>query len=129
MIFAGAGYHVIIHDVSRDQLDSGMETIRRQLADMERLGCLRGSSTVSEQCDLITTTTDLAECVSGAIYVQVGLTKPVIINVISIYVQVGLNNPVIINMINILGLTKSSEYTNIHIYGNLTVQSFNACVE
>lgn len=71
MLFAAAGYKVIIYDVDSAQMSSALENILSQLKELERSGLLRGSLSVVEQHKLISGTSSLADCVVDAKYVQV----------------------------------------------------------
>lgn len=71
MLFAAAGYKVIIYDVDSAQMSSALENILSQLKELEKSGLLRGSLSVVEQHKLISGTSSLADCVVDAKYVQV----------------------------------------------------------
>lgn len=70
MLFAAAGYKVIIYDVDSAQMSSALENILSQLKELEKSGLLRGSLSVVEQHKLISGTSSLADCVVDAKYVQ-----------------------------------------------------------
>lgn len=71
MLFAAAGYRPCIYDIKESQLDDALADTRKQLADLEKHGLLRGSLSAAEQHERISTTNDLAECVSDVFYIQV----------------------------------------------------------
>lgn len=72
MLFVGAGYNVVIHDVVKRQVDNALLDIDGQLAALQERGLLRGKTSAREQFQLVGSSDDLRECVQGAIYVQVG---------------------------------------------------------
>lgn len=55
----------------QDKLNAGIAAIESKMVDLEGRGCLRGSISAAEATKLIEPTSTIAECVSGAIYVQV----------------------------------------------------------
>lgn len=71
MIFAGAGYNVTIFDVDPNQLTKASENIKSTLERYASQGYLRGQLSASEQNALVSTSSNLSDCLSGAIYVQV----------------------------------------------------------
>lgn len=71
MLFASAGYKVIVYDIEPAQISSALENILSQLKELEKSGLLRGSLSAVEQHKLISGTSSLAECVVNAKYVQV----------------------------------------------------------
>lgn len=71
MLFASAGYKVIVYDVDASQITSALGNIQTQLKELENAGLLRGSLSVDEQFKLISGTNSLAECVVDTKYVQV----------------------------------------------------------
>lgn len=71
MLFAGAGYNVTLFDEKPEQIEAALADIRDQLETHEKNGMLRGTLTSGEQCSLIVPAKSLAECVSGAVHVQV----------------------------------------------------------
>lgn len=71
MLFASAGYRVIIYDIDAAQISSALDNILSQLKELEKSGLLRGSLSPAEQHKVISGTSSLAECVSDAKYVQV----------------------------------------------------------
>lgn len=70
MLFASAGYKVIVYDIEPAQISSALENILSQLKELEKSGLLRGSLSAVEQHKLISGTSSLAECVVNAKYVQ-----------------------------------------------------------
>ena len=71
MLFAAADYRVQIYDIEPKQLTSALEEIKKQLAFLENLGLLRGNLNTKQQYENISTTVDIGECVTGAVYIQV----------------------------------------------------------
>ncbi|XP_048454029.1 lambda-crystallin homolog isoform X3 [Rhincodon typus] len=74
MLFASAGYRVVLYDTVQQQVTSAIENIRQQLTELERTGRLRGTFKPEEQMMLITASNDLAQAVEGAIHIQVNPT-------------------------------------------------------
>jgi len=70
MIFASVGYKVVLYDVEASQVARALDNIKAELVEFESAGTLRGSLPASEQALLISGTGSLAECVTGAKYVQ-----------------------------------------------------------
>ena len=70
MLFAGAGYKVQLYDIEKKQVDGALENIKTQLAHLEEVGLLRGDLSKSEQFALISGTSNMSECISGACYIQ-----------------------------------------------------------
>ena len=70
MLFAAAGYRVVMYDIEKSQLDLAMTVIQEQLIDLEKQGLLRGKAAASEQFNLIQTTADMAAAVENAFYIQ-----------------------------------------------------------
>lgn len=70
MIFASVGYKVVLYDVEAAQVTRALDNIREELLEFEAAGTLRGTLPAAEQAKLISGTGSLAECVSGAKYVQ-----------------------------------------------------------
>ena len=53
MLFAGAGYHVSMYDVSLDLVDKAIKDIDEQLKALEKSGMLRGTTTAAQQLALV----------------------------------------------------------------------------
>ncbi|ELU04675.1 hypothetical protein CAPTEDRAFT_155064 [Capitella teleta] len=70
MLFAAAGYKVVIYDIDANQVSSALEGVREQLKDLEKSGLLRGKLSVDEQLQLISGTNKFEDCVKGAKYIQ-----------------------------------------------------------
>lgn len=70
MLFAGAGYKVRLFDIQPEQVQSALTEIEKQLNELEKSKLLRGSISAKEQVALISGTSSLKECVSGALLVQ-----------------------------------------------------------
>ena len=71
MLFAAADYRVQLYDIEPQQLTDALTEIEAQLDNLSKLGLLRGHLTAKQQLANISVTTDIGECVTGAIYVQV----------------------------------------------------------
>lgn len=72
MLFAGAGYNVVLFDILKTQVSTALEDIKNQLKSLEESGLLRGATNSDEQFKLITGTDKLSEAVSDTVYIQVG---------------------------------------------------------
>lgn len=72
MIFASCGYKVSVFDVDQGQITRAEKNISVTLTQYEKDGFLRGEIPATEQTKLVTFTSSLQDCLSGAIYVQVG---------------------------------------------------------
>lgn len=70
MIFASGGYQVSIYDIDAQQVSRALALIREKMQRYEQQGCLKGTTSASQQAELITGHTDLAECLEGACYLQ-----------------------------------------------------------
>jgi len=70
MLFASVGYEVSLYDVLPEQVEGALKEIARQLKLLKENGFLRGTRSESEQVDLIKGSTNLKECVHGAIHIQ-----------------------------------------------------------
>ncbi|CAG5119031.1 unnamed protein product [Candidula unifasciata] len=70
MLFASAGYKVVIFDIEPAQTRAAKEDIREQLASLEKNGLLKGSLSRQQQFDNISTTENLEECVKNAFFIQ-----------------------------------------------------------
>jgi len=73
MIFAGAGYNVTIFDVDPNQLTRAQTNIKTTLEQYEKQGYIRGQLKAEQQVELVSTSSSLAECINGAVYVQVNI--------------------------------------------------------
>ena len=71
MLFAAAGYKVVMFDIQPTQVQSALSEILVQLKNLQEKGLLRGSLTVEEQHARISGTNDLRQCVQDAVYIQV----------------------------------------------------------
>jgi len=70
MLFASAGYNVVIYDKEPSVSKLSLANIDEQLKSLESSELLRGSLTAEQQMKLITSTTELSECVKDAIHIQ-----------------------------------------------------------
>jgi len=70
MLFASGGYKVVIYDKDPKVSEAALVNINEQLKKLEDAELLRGSLSAEEQMDLISSTTELSECVKDAVYVQ-----------------------------------------------------------
>nr|XP_039259627.1 lambda-crystallin homolog [Styela clava] len=70
MLFASAGYQVLIYDVDEDQLSRAIESIGTQLDEFEKSGLLRGKLSAKEQLKLIKTSRNLGDVVVNSKHVQ-----------------------------------------------------------
>jgi len=70
MIFASVGYKVVLYDVDAGQVERALSNIKEELVEFENAGTLRGTLPAAEQAKLISGTASLAECVTGAKYIQ-----------------------------------------------------------
>lgn len=71
MLFAGAGYRVVLFDILESQVSAALEDIKAQLKQLEDSKLLRGSESSEAQFSLITGTNTLSEAVVDAVYIQV----------------------------------------------------------
>lgn len=71
MLFASAGFEVCMFDVDQSQLEQAKRAVLENLKDLESQGLLRGTLSVQQQYDSVLTTSSLAECLQGAVHVQV----------------------------------------------------------
>lgn len=70
MIFAGAGYEVVVYDIIPSQVSDALTSIQSQLTDLKKSGMLRGTLSPEEQFSLIKGCSNLQEAVTDAVYVQ-----------------------------------------------------------
>ena len=71
MLFAGAGYEVVLFDILETQVSTALDDINSQLKSLEGSGLLRGDKDSGDQFKLIRGSDKLSEAVSDAVYVQV----------------------------------------------------------
>uniref|UniRef100_A0A672UN43 L-gulonate 3-dehydrogenase n=1 Tax=Strigops habroptila TaxID=2489341 RepID=A0A672UN43_STRHB len=71
MVFAAGGFKVKLYDVAQQQLTSALESIRKQMKELEKSGFLKGALSVEQQLALISVCTDLKAAVEGATFIQV----------------------------------------------------------
>lgn len=71
MLFAAAGYKVVMFDIEPKQVEAALLEILKQLENLKEKGLLRGSLNVQEQYSRISGTNDLRECVQDTVYIQV----------------------------------------------------------
>lgn len=70
MLFAGAGYKVVLYDVVESQVKSALDEIKKQLERLEKDGVLRGKLNAKQQHALISGSNTLADTVKDAKYIQ-----------------------------------------------------------
>lgn len=70
MIFAGAGYRVLVYDSSADQLRNAAVEIRSQLEQLEKKRLLRGNLPASRQLELIEYHDTLEAVLQNSFFVQ-----------------------------------------------------------
>ncbi|XP_014678113.1 PREDICTED: lambda-crystallin-like [Priapulus caudatus] len=70
MLFAAVGHPVCVYDVEPKQILAALEFIEAELKRHEKEGTLRGTLNAAQQRALISSSSDLKSCVSGAIHVQ-----------------------------------------------------------
>ena len=89
MIFASGGYKVSLYDIDEKQVTRALSLIQDKLKSYEQQGSLRGTTSASEQFQLISGHTDLAQCLQGASYIQVEITILCYIQCIFIITKAG----------------------------------------
>ncbi|CAD7012570.1 unnamed protein product [Ceratitis capitata] len=70
MLFASAGYRVVLYDILPEQVSTALEEIEKELHALEAKSALRGTYSVAQQLSFISGTVELSELVSNAIYLQ-----------------------------------------------------------
>lgn len=70
MIFASAGYKVIIYDIVTEQVTRAIDDIKEQLSTREKDGTIRGKLSAEEQISLIGGTHTLESVVKNAFFLQ-----------------------------------------------------------
>jgi len=70
MLFAAAGYNVVMYDLLDKQLSDAIVYIKQQLDDLEKQKLLRGKLSASEQLKLISTSTELKDAVADTVHIQ-----------------------------------------------------------
>lgn len=70
MIFASAGYQVMIYDIVSEQVNNALTDIREQLLKLELQNTLRGNLTAQQQSSLIRGTEDLKQVTENAFLLQ-----------------------------------------------------------
>ncbi|KAJ9586563.1 hypothetical protein L9F63_028394, partial [Diploptera punctata] len=70
MLFAGAGYNVVIYDIDQNQISSALKDIEVQFKKLESQKLLRGKLSAAQQYALVKGSTNLEDAVRGAVLVQ-----------------------------------------------------------
>lgn len=70
MIFASAGFKVVIYDILQHQIDNALKQAEMQLKTLAEKGLLRGKLTADQQFKCITGCTDLKETLKEAFFLQ-----------------------------------------------------------
>jgi len=70
MIFASAGYKVTLFDIDENQVAKALENIATELIQFEKDGVIRGTLSAEAQTNLISGSTNLADCIKDCVYVQ-----------------------------------------------------------
>lgn len=71
MLFASAGYQVVLYDVVSANVDTALADIKFQLQNLQEKGLLRGKLSADEQFALISKADTLSDCLKDAIHIQV----------------------------------------------------------
>ncbi|XP_025926284.1 lambda-crystallin homolog isoform X3 [Apteryx rowi] len=71
MVFAAAGFEVKLYDIVQQQITGALESIRKQMKELEESGFLKGALSAEKQLALISGCTDLKAAVEGAAFIQV----------------------------------------------------------
>lgn len=69
-IFASGGFNVVLYDISEEQLVRATANVARNLQMLEEKGLKRSNLSQQQAIALVTPTSNLAEAVKGAVYVQ-----------------------------------------------------------
>jgi len=70
MIFASAGFRVMLYDIQPEQTQVSLNMTQKELRDLEVAGLLRGKLNAEEQIACLSTTNDIKELVKGAYFIQ-----------------------------------------------------------
>ncbi|XP_038618005.1 lambda-crystallin homolog [Tachyglossus aculeatus] len=70
MLFASGGFKVKLYDIGQQQITTALESIGKQMQELERRGMLKGSLSAQEQLSLISGGSDIEAAVEGAIHIQ-----------------------------------------------------------
>ncbi|XP_025926282.1 lambda-crystallin homolog isoform X1 [Apteryx rowi] len=70
MVFAAAGFEVKLYDIVQQQITGALESIRKQMKELEESGFLKGALSAEKQLALISGCTDLKAAVEGAAFIQ-----------------------------------------------------------
>ncbi|XP_054738710.1 lambda-crystallin homolog [Anastrepha obliqua] len=70
MLFASAGYQVMLYDILPEQTTTALEEMEKELHALHAKGALRGTLGPVEQFKCISVTIDIRELVNNAIYLQ-----------------------------------------------------------
>ena len=71
MLFAGAGYSVVLYDILDSQIEAALSDIKSQLKRLEDDKMLRGQLNSDQQFELIKGSSSFEDAIKGAIYIQV----------------------------------------------------------
>lgn len=70
MIFASAGFEVVLFDIQDTQVKAALADIEKQLEALTKSGLLRGSLSAAEQLKLISGTNNLVEACKDTVHIQ-----------------------------------------------------------